>query len=158
MNSCCGQTSIRRACEAAQRCPSVYFSFQLKHSPFSLRFCISSQEIFLVPPDPVPSILVGRLADPIMLEEMVFCTDLVVELVCGLPTLFYCRCLFMLLSLILANSMASESVFGLNIRIFEAMSSFNPPINAPTNAFCGQPSTRLASLSNFRWYSLNVPF
>ena len=136
----------------------MYFSLQLKHSPFSLHFCISSQENFLVPLDLVPPIPIARPANPIVLEEMVSCTDLVVELVCGLPTLFCRHCLFMLSSLILANSMASESVFGLNIQISEAMSSFNPPINAPTNAFYGQPSTRLASLSNSRWYSLSVPF
>ena len=132
-------------------CPGVNFSLQLKHSHFSLHLCISSQGIFLVLPIPFvwfigPSVLVG----------LALYSDKAAIFFCGWSALFCCRCLPTLSSLILANSITFESVCGLNIWISEAMSSFSLLMNAPTNAFWGQPSTWLASFSNSRWYSLNV--
>ena len=41
---------MTKAYEVAQQCPDVNFSLRLKHSLFSLRCCISSEETFLVLP------------------------------------------------------------------------------------------------------------
>ena len=147
-NSWCRQTSMTKACEVAQRCLVVNFSLQLMHSPFSLHLYISSQEIFFV-----LIVLFVWLVGPGVLVGLTICSNKAALFAYGWSAFFCRHGLSILSSLILANSIASESVFGLNIWISKAMSSFSPPMDAPTNAFWGQPSTRLASLSNSCQYS-----
>lgn len=59
-------------------------------------------------------------------------------------------------SSILANSIASCSVWDLNMHTSAMISSFKPPINVPIKAFCGHPNTPLAKCSNSLWYSPSV--
>jgi hypothetical protein len=106
----------------------MYLSLQLKHSPFSLRFCISSHEIFLT---------AGR-AEFLELELTV-----VVVLLphAGFELYLYVSANGLFFewasssSLIRASSMVSRSVRGLNFRTSAEMSAFNPPKKVPINAF-----------------------
>ena len=112
--------------------PAVNLSLQLKHKPWALRLCISSQESFLIGP-------VGEA------QLLKICGG-GERLKCGDLTSLFCRCNCS--SLILAKLIASLRVLGLNSRISSDISGFSPPMNVPTRAFWVHPWTRLPSLSN----------
>jgi hypothetical protein len=119
----------------------MYLSLQLKHNPFSRLFYISSNEIFFTAG--CAEILELELTvDVVLLPHDVF-------------GLYFDVSAYGLLfewanssSLIRANSMVSRSVHSLNFWTLAEMSAFNPPKKVPINAFCGQPTTRLANFSN----------
>jgi hypothetical protein len=125
----------------AHRWPSAYRSLQLKHSPFSLRCCISSHDSFftrdlVVFGDGDGGFVVGLLPHGGL--GLYFETSEYVD--------FFIW--FSSPSLILAYSMVARKVRGLNLWTSDEISAFNPPRKVLMSAFCGHPTNWLANFSN----------
>ena len=121
------------SCRPVHLWPGVNFSSQLKHSPWALLLCISSQV----------SLFIGVVGLNFVDEEK----STTIRLKGLVVSLWRISCL----SLIWDRLIASFNNFGLNILMSSANSDLSPPMNVPAKAFCVQPCTRFSNRSNSFW-------